>query len=156
MKVIFLAEVSQRGKVGEVANVPPGYARNFLFPRRLALPATPVNLKRWEGERARLERQRLQRQETTEALAAQIARTPCRLQRRAGDQGKLFGAVTAADLTEVLAAQGIVLDKRTIRLEKPFKAVGAYTVEVRFSSTVAATLQVDIQPLSPPPVNAHG
>lgn len=161
MKVVFLSDVPPRGKIGEVGEVAPGYARNFLFPRRLALPASPGNLKRWQVERVRRERQRFQREQTLEHLAGQITQTSCQLQRRAGAQGKLFGAVTTADLAAALAAQGIRLDKRALRLEKPLKTVGAYSVEVRLSSTVSATLQVTVQstaataepPPTPPP---HG
>ncbi|MBI3293041.1 MAG: 50S ribosomal protein L9 [Elusimicrobia bacterium] len=144
MKVIFLTEVPPDAKAGKIAEVSRGYARNFLFPRRLALPASPANLKRWEAERLRYERRRLERHQTMEALAGQLAQTTCRLQRRAGEQGKLFGAVTAADLAEALAAQGIPIEKRAIRLDKPLKAVGTYTVEVHLSRELTATLQVEI------------
>jgi large subunit ribosomal protein L9 len=142
VKVILKEDVEKLGRAGVVVNVAGGYGRNFLIPRKLAVVATGKNLKALEHEkRVVAEHQRKSRQ-GAEALARRIAETTVTLTHLAGEEGKLFGAVTSREIGEALSREGIAVEKRQILLEEPIKQLGEYRVPVKLHPEVTAELQV--------------
>ena len=144
MKVILIEEVPKLGKAGDQVDVAPGFARNFLLPRRLAVEATPQNLRALEQLKAaaRQREDRLKRE--AETVAQQLKGVSLTISRRAGEQDHLFGSVTKMDIAEALAARGIRLDRKKIQLEEPIRALGTYTIPIRLRSDVAAEMQVQV------------
>jgi large subunit ribosomal protein L9 len=142
--VILREDVKALGKAGELVRVKPGYARNFLLPRGLAFEATEGNKKRIAAEtRARGARDQAERTEA-ERFAATLGAVTLTLKGKAGEEGKLFGSITAQDIADALAAQGHQVDKRRIELEHPIKTVGHHTVAVRLHSEVHAEVRVSV------------
>lgn len=144
MKVVLLADVQGLGRSGDVVEVKDGYARNYLLPRGLAAEATAGRV-RWmqEQQQARARRQEREREEAAR-LAAALQGLTVELRARAGEGGRLFGSVTAADIAEALAARGFAVSKRQVELEEPIKAVGVYTVPVRVAHGVVARVEVNV------------
>ena len=142
MKVILKQDVEHVGRIGNIANVRPGYARNFLVPRGLAIVATKHNLHRFEHERQTQEARRQKKIREAEVLRAKLESMSCSISRKVGDMDKLFGSVTSLDIEKAFAAEGIKLDKKDILLEEPIKALGVYSVPVRVFETVTATTKV--------------
>lgn len=144
MKLILLEEVPKLGKAGDQVEVAPGYARNFLLPRRLAVEATPQNLRALEQfkRQARQREERLRRE--AEGLAEQLQGVSLTIPRRAGEQDHLFGSVTKIDIAEALAARGIRLDRKKILLGEPIKTLGTYTIPIRLRSDVTAAIHVQV------------
>ena len=146
MEVILREDVQSLGKAGQLVRVKPGYARNFLLPRGLAFEATEGNKRRIEAEsKARVAKASAEKA-ANEQLAAQLAGAPVTLRGKAGEEGKLFGSITAQDIAAALATQGFTVDKRKIELEHPIKTVGSHTVSVRLQSDVHAEVKVTIVP----------
>lgn len=144
MELILRENVPSLGKAGDLVRVKPGYARNFLLPRGLAFEATEGNKKRIAGEaKARQSRDAAERSQA-EALAAQLAGVTLAFTAKAGEDGKLFGSVTAGDIAEQLAAQGHEIDKRKIELEHPIKELGFHTVPVKLPHDVHAEVKVTV------------
>jgi large subunit ribosomal protein L9 len=142
--VILREDVKSLGKAGELVRVKPGYARNFLLPRGLAFEATEGNKKRIAAEtRARGARDQAERAEA-ERFAAALGAAALTLKGKAGEEGKLFGSITAQDIADALAAQGHQVDRRRIELEHPIKTVGHHTVAVRLHSEVHAEVRVSV------------
>ena len=142
--VILREDVKSLGKAGELVRVKPGYARNFLLPRGLAFEATEGNKKRIAAEtRARGARDQAERTEA-ERFAATLGAATLTLKGKAGEEGKLFGSITAQDIADALAAQGHQVDRRRIELEHPIKTVGHHTVAVRLHSEVHAEVRVSV------------
>ena len=142
MDVILRAAIDQLGEPGEIVKVSPGYGRNFLLPRGLAYEATPGNRKRIEQERARLEAAESTRKAAAGEIAAKIEQVQLTFSARVGEEGKLFGSVTSADVAEQLAAQGFNIEKRLIDLHEPIKALGVYRVPVRLHADVKPEIRV--------------
>lgn len=144
MKVILMEDIAKLGRRGEVREVAPGYARNYLLPRRLAVPATPANLRDIE----RLQRQREQEEgrkaEAARDLAARIEGLTLTAPMQASEEGRLYGSVSAQDVVEFLARQGINVEKRRVLLEEPIKALGEYTVPIRLHGELTASLRVSV------------
>ena len=142
--VILREDVKSLGKAGELVRVKPGYARNYLLPQGLAFEATEGNKKRIAAEtRARGARDQAERTEA-ERFAATLGAVALTLKGKAGEEGKLFGSITAQDIADALAAQGHQVDKRRIELEHPIKTVGHHTVAVRLHSEVHAEVRVSV------------
>lgn len=146
MKVVLLQDVPGKGKAGEIQEVARGYARNFLLPRGLALVATPAVMKQVE---ARLHRQELEqsvdRQRLLE-LAQQIEGKEVHFKARGGGGERLFGSITAADVSEELSRMvGSVLDKKDIDMEQPFRQAGSYAVAVKLASDIRPQITVVIE-----------
>ncbi len=145
MKVILQADVSGQGKKGQVVNVSDGYARNYLLPRKLAVEATADALNAIKNRDLALQRKRELEREEARALASKLAGMPVRIKKRAGDSGKLFGAVTAKEIGEAFRAQySTELDHRKIILEDPIKAYGSYELKVRLFPEITGTLYVSV------------
>lgn len=138
MQIILKKQIEKLGKAGEVISVRDGYARNFLFPQGLALPASAVNLKIIEQEEKRmLLRQEKQKKELQD-LAGKISSTSCTITVQAGPDGKLFGSVTNQDIAQAYKLEGINIDKRNIELPQPIKEVGVFKISVRLHPEITA------------------
>jgi large subunit ribosomal protein L9 len=142
MEIILRQAVESLGKPGDVVKVKAGYARNYLLPHGLAYEATPGNLKRIQQERARLEAAENERRDAAQGLAEKIEQVSLTFSARVGEEGKLFGSVTAADIAAQLEAQGLHLEKRQIDLHEPIKALGVYRVPVRLHADVKPEVRV--------------
>jgi large subunit ribosomal protein L9 len=144
MEVILREDVKSLGKAGEMVRVKPGYARNYLLPHGLAYEATEGNKTRIAAEtRARGARNQAERGEA-ERVAADLSAVTLTLTGKAGEEGKLFGSITAQDIAEALSAQGHQVDRRRIEMEHPIKALGSHTVGVRVHPEVHAEVRVSV------------
>jgi large subunit ribosomal protein L9 len=142
MEVILRQAVENLGKPGDVVKVKNGYARNFLLPRGLAYEATTGNLKRIQQERDRLESAENARREAAQELASKLEQVSLTFAARVGEEGKLFGSVTATDIAQQLEQQGFHVEKRQIDLHEPIKALGVYRVPVRLHADVKPEIRV--------------
>ena len=142
MRIILQEDVDKLGTRGQVVEVTDGYARNYLLPRKLAIPATPANLKRLEHVRTVFAKREATEKESAQKLAELLVNVTVTLARKAGESDQLFGSVTSADIAEALAAQGYHVDKRKIQLEEPIKLVGEYQVPVKLHHDVSALVKV--------------
>ena len=144
MEIILREDIDNLGARGQVVKVAPGYARNYLLPRRLAVAATAANRKIVEQERqARLRKEAVLKTES-EDLAKLLANATVNIARKAGENGQLFGSVTAADIADALTAQKFNIDRRKIHLEEPIRALGDYKVPVRLHREVSAEAPVSV------------
>jgi len=144
IEVILREDVRTLGRAGEMVRVKPGYARNYLLPKGLAFEATEGNKKRIAAEtRARSSRNDAERTEA-QRVAATLAGVTLKLSGKAGEEGKLFGSITAQDVADALERQGHAVDKRRIELEHPIKTVGEHGVTVRLHPEVNAELRVSV------------
>jgi large subunit ribosomal protein L9 len=142
MKVILREDVTDLGTAGQTVDVKSGYGRNFLLPRNLAIPATSANLKSiGEIEKQKLVRNR-KRRKAAELVKDRIEKLSLSREVLVGEEDKMFGSVTTGDLSEMLAKEGIIVDKRAIELEEPIKALGVYTVPVKCDREVTANLRL--------------
>jgi len=146
MEVILLKDQRSLGKRGEIVEVRPGYARNFLLPQGLALEASQANLKVFEQHRARIEAEHAREREAAEAVAEVIRGTRVILNKRASDAQTLYGSVTATEIAEALAAQGVDVDRRRIDLEGGIKTIGDHHIEIHLHADVDAELVVTVLP----------
>lgn len=142
MEVILRQAVDNLGRPGDVVAVSPGYARNFLLPRGIAYQATEGNKKRIAQEKSRLEAAEAERREAAEAVAKQLEEVSITFSARVGEEGKLFGSVTAGDIAEQLAAQGFTIEKRQVDLAEPIKMLGVYRIPVRLHADVHPEIKV--------------
>ncbi|HEY7139965.1 MAG TPA: 50S ribosomal protein L9 [Methylomirabilota bacterium] len=144
MKVILMTDVPTLGHRGETREVANGYARNFLLPRKMAVAATPANLKNVEH----LKRQRVKEEhralEAAKATAARIEGLTFTKTARASEDGHLYGSVSAQDVVEFLERNQVTVEKRRVQLDEPIKAVGDYQVPVRLHGDVTATLAISV------------
>ena len=145
MKVILKEEVAKLGQPGDVVNVRDGFARNYLFPQKKALLATPQNIKNIEQNKKLILKKLSQQKGQFEELAKKISEFTCTVTKKVGINQKLFGSVTSQDIQKVLSQHGFHLDKRTIELEEPLKAVGNFQVPIKLHPEVTATLNVTVK-----------
>jgi large subunit ribosomal protein L9 len=144
MEVILRDHVENVGKRGEVVKVANGYARNYLLPRKLALLATPGNLKQIERERVKLDAREAEEKSGADAIAARMAGVAVVIVRRVGDTEALYGSVTTADIAEALAKLGHEVDRRKLGLREPIKKLGEYTVPLKLHREVVVQLPVRV------------
>lgn len=142
MEIILRQAIENLGHPGDVVMVKNGYARNYLLPRGFAYEATPGNLKRISLERSRLEAAESTRRETAAELGKRLEEVQLTFSARVGEEGKLFGSVTSADIAEQLATQGFQIEKRLIDLHDPIKALGVYRVPVKLHADVKPEIRV--------------
>ncbi len=144
IQVVLQQEVSNLGESGDVVRVKPGYARNYLYPRSLALPAKPANLARVEElRRAAAERTAALRREA-EATAAALESLSVKITRAVGEGNKMYGSVTAKDIEEAYAERGVTVDRKSMEMASPIRELGLSEVPVRLYSGVSATLRVEV------------
>lgn len=142
MEIILRQAVENLGHPGDVVKVSAGFARNFLLPRGLAYEATPGNKKRIAQEKQRLEAAENTRRDAAQELANKLEQVSLTFSARVGDEGKLFGSVTSADIAQQLEAQGLHIEKRMIDLHEPIKSLGVYRVPIRLHADVKPELKV--------------
>lgn len=145
MKVILKEDIETLGKAGDLVNVKPGYARNYLVPRAKAVEASAENIRLVEHERA-VGRERMQKiRREAEDVARRIAEMPLVIRQAAGEEDKLFGAVTTQDIARLLSEGGIEVDRRKIMLEEPIKRLGQFEVPVKLPADVIGKLVVTVE-----------
>ena len=142
MQVILRDRLENLGGAGDVVNVKPGYARNYLIPQGLAFPATDANVKRIEREKAQVAKRANEELQSARQRAATFEGVSVTFTARAGEEGKLFGSITNSDIAEKLAEQGIEIDRKQIQLDEPIKALGVFSVPVRLHAEVRPELKV--------------
>lgn len=145
MEVILREDVAHLGHIGDVVKVKPGYARNFLLPRGLAVLADKRNLGRLEHERRIAAAKRERALTASRSMAEKLGTTRVTIKARAGEEGKLYGSVTNIDVERALADKGISVERRRIRLDDPIKALGEHKVTVHLSVGVDATVTVVVE-----------
>ncbi|HXC30983.1 MAG TPA: 50S ribosomal protein L9 [Verrucomicrobiae bacterium] len=145
MQIILQEDVEKLGTRGDVVNVAPGYARNYLLPHKLALEASPANLKRLEKIRVTLAKRTATEKDAAQQQASLLNQVTVKFGRKAGENDQLFGSVTAADLADALKAQGFEIDKRRIQLDEPIKIIGEKTVAVKLVHGVTAEFKAIVE-----------
>jgi large subunit ribosomal protein L9 len=144
MQVILLERVPKLGQMGEVVNVKPGFARNYLIPQRKALRATKRTLEDFERRRVQLEANNLQAKEEAQKLAGKVDGQSVTILRQAGEAGILYGSVNARDVAQAFTEAGITLDRRQILLDEPIKTLGIHRVTVALHPEVEVTVTVNV------------
>ncbi len=145
MEVILLERIAKLGRMGEVVNVRPGYARNFLLPQKKAVRATEENRDRFEAQRAQLEELDMSRRSEAEQLAEKVSGSSVILVRQAGDSGQLYGSVTARDVAEATAAvTSVAVTRQQVQLSQPIKSLGVHAVEVALHPEVVVKVLVNV------------
>ncbi len=144
MKVILTKDMENLGKAGALVEVKPGYGRNYLLPRQLAVPATAKNVRRLEHEKSGILARAAKEKANMDAMAKKLNAIELKFTRKAGAENKLFGSVTSKDIHEQLVAQGYEVDRKQIHLPEPLKEIGTHEVQVKLHSEVAAKVKVTV------------
>ncbi|EHQ92344.1 50S ribosomal protein L9 [Desulfosporosinus youngiae] len=149
MKVILQADVKGTGKKGQILEVADGFARNFLFPKKLAIEATTGNIQDISHKKAVEERRKAKEKEDAVQLGNKLNAFQIEVKTKTGEGGRLFGSVTSKEIADALNKQhGVVVDKRKLDLKEPIKALGSYEVNVKIHPDVTAKLRVHVSALS--------
>ena len=146
MEIILKETIDTLGQEGEIVKVKPGYARNYLFPTRKAVPVNKENLARLEKEKAAIAARLATQQAEARGLAERLEGKTVVISKRAGDENRLFGSVTTADIAAVLETQGIVIDRKIIVLSEPIEMLGEDRVQVRAGYQTTAQVLVQVVP----------
>lgn len=144
MEIILTESVEGLGNIGDLVKVKPGYARNYLVPKGLAVAASSRNLKQLEHQKRQLERKMQKLTQAAEVLKGQIEKQALEFALRASEEGKLFGSVTSMEIEAKLAEKEIAVDRKKIQLDEPIKALGDYEVPVKLQAGVVATVKVSV------------
>ena len=142
VELILLEDVEDLGTIGDTVRVAEGHARNYLLPRNLASTLCPANLRRLEAKKLRLQQDYEERIAVAKTLADKISKLSITIPVEAGDNDKLYGSVSAAQLAIVLAEEGITVDRHAFLLEEPIRELGVYTVDIKLHDEVTTTLKV--------------
>jgi len=145
VEVILRNDVPHLGKIGEVVRVKPGYARNFLLPRGLAVEANRRNLRMLEHQKRIIAAKAEREHKAAQAAAARLEGLRLTVRARAGEEGRLFGSVTNLDVERLLAEQGFTIDRRRIALEEPIKQLGTFPIVVQVGAEARATVQLTVE-----------
>ena len=145
MQIILQEDIDKLGHRGEVVTVKPGYARNFLLPRKLAIEATTGNMKALERIRGALAKKTATELEAAQKQAALLNGVSLAFKRKTGENDQMFGSVTSADIAEGLAAQGFKIEKRQVQIPDPLKALGEYTVTIKVFRDVTAEVKIHVE-----------
>lgn len=146
MKIILLDDVSKVGRRGEVKEVADGYARNFLIPKKMALQATEGNLANLTQIKRRQETLAARTLAEARTVAEQIEALSLTFRNKAGEEGKLYGSVTNADIVDALVPHRITIDKRKVQLDEPIKSLGEHIVPIKLHAGVTAHLKLSVVP----------
>ena len=144
MQVILLERIEKLGQMGDVVNVKPGFARNFLLPRKKALRASRENLEYFQKQRAQLETSNLERRSEAEAVAGKMAGARVTVIRQAGESGQLYGSVSARDIAEALTEAGFTAERRQVEIDRAIKNLGLFEVRVALHPEVHITVMVNV------------
>lgn len=142
MRVILKDEVHNLGDAGDIVKVAPGYSRNYLLPRGLAIPASEGSVRELEHQKKVAEAIRRKQLAGSKELATRLENSAVSIRREAGDDDRLFGSVTNRDVADALAAEGIVVDRRAVQLAEPIRSIGLFTVPIRLHREVTASVRV--------------
>jgi large subunit ribosomal protein L9 len=146
VKVILTSDVATLGKSGELKDVTDGYARNFLIPQKLAVPAAGGAYRAWQHDIASREEKRKREREDAEVAAQRIGSTTLTMGVKVGEGGKLYGSITAKDIADALGRRGIVVDRHKVDLDEPLKTLGTYKVAIRVYAGLTPEVTIDVQP----------
>ena len=144
MQIILTEEVKGVGRAGEIVNVKDGYGRNYLIPRKIAIPATSTNLKALEHEKKVIADRQGKLKREAEKVAKSIEALSCIIPCQVGEEGKLFGSVTSIDIEKFLKDKGFPTERKNIHLEEPIKSLGDFTVDIKLHQDVKARLKVQV------------
>ncbi len=144
MKVILREDMEKLGKAGDVVKVADGFGRNYLIPRQLAVPANVRNLKALEHDRRVIESRAKKSRKSAESLATMLSTVSITLPAKAGEEGKLFGAITSRDIAEALEKAGVPVDRKNVLLHDPIKQLGDYKVKVKAGSDLHPEISVSV------------
>ena len=145
MQVILLETIQKVGALGELANVKAGYARNFLIPQGKAKPATKANLAEFETLKADLEAKEAASLKAAQAVEAKMTGTVCTIAANAGDEGKLFGSISTADISASLATAGFEVEKRNVNMPEAIRHTGEYDISVTLHSSISVAIKVVVE-----------
>ncbi len=146
MRVILREDVHKLGRSGEIVTVKDGFARNYLLPRKIAVPANEKNVRQVEHDKAVISARQAKLKGGAQEQATKLEALSVKISRKVGQQEKLYGSVTALDIAEVLGSQGYKVDRRSIHLPEPIKALGLHQVELRLHRDVIAKINVEVVP----------
>ena len=146
MKVVLRQDVDQLGERGQIVNVSVGYARNYLVPKKLAMEATPGNLRTFEMQKRTWATREAKETDAAREFAGRIGSHAVVISRKAGENDALYGSVTNSDIADVLKARGIDVDRRKIEMHEPIKSIGTFEVHVKVHRQVTATIKVQVVP----------
>ncbi|UCD46962.1 MAG: 50S ribosomal protein L9 [Deltaproteobacteria bacterium] len=144
MKVILQEDVDTLGKAGDIVKVADGYGRNYLIPKRLAVPADVRNLRALEHDRRVIEARSKKVRRSAEEMGGRLSSLSLTIPAKAGEEGKLFGAVTSRDIAEALERAGVAVDRRMVLLEEPIKQVGDYKVKIKAGTDIVPEVSVRV------------
>jgi large subunit ribosomal protein L9 len=144
MEVILLERIERLGQMGEVVNVKPGFARNFLLPNKKALRATKDNIAYFEKQRAQLETQNLKRREEAEGVAKKMEGLAVIIVRQASESDQLYGSVSSRDITNAITEAGFTVDKSQVMQDRPIKTVGLHQIRVRLHPEVSVSVTANV------------
>jgi large subunit ribosomal protein L9 len=146
MRVVFLDDVDGVARAGEIKNVADGFARNFLLPRKLAAAATAATMQQAEARAKAIAREEDKRDEAARAIESKLANSPLVISARVGEQGRLFGSVTASDIAEAIGERaGSQIEHRQVMLDAPIKEIGSYEVAVNLTRNVRTQVTVEVK-----------
>ncbi len=146
MKIVLREDVDNLGDRGQVVNVAAGYARNYLFPKALAFPATPGNMRQIELKRKVWVVREARESDDARKLAARIAEIKIVITKKVGEKDALYGSVTSQEIADLLTAKGVEVDRRKIQLREPIRALGTHEVPLKIHRQVTATISVQVVP----------
>ena len=146
MKVILRQDIDELGLEGDIVEVAKGYGRNYLIPKGIALDATRPNIKLMEMQKKKIEVKRLKAKEDAEKIKEKIADITVTISQKVGEEDKLYGSVTSMDIASQLEAQGILIDRRKINLDKPIKTLGEFDVPIKIYHEVTGAIKVIVTP----------
>ena len=144
MEVILLERIEKLGQMGDVVNVRPGFARNYLLPQKKAVTATEDSRKQFEAKRAQLEAQNLERRKDAEKVAAKLDGLFVIMIRQAGDAGQLYGSVNARDIAQAVTDAGFTVERRQVNLDQPIKTLGLHPLRVALHPEVSVTVTANV------------
>lgn len=144
MEVILLERIEKLGQMGDVVNVKPGFARNFLLPQKKALRASKDNLAFFEKQRVQLEALNLKRRDEAQAVADKMAGLAVLMVRQAGESGMLYGSVSGKDVADAVKAAGFTIERRMVNLDQPIKTLGSYGVRISLHPEVSVTVTINV------------
>ncbi len=144
MRVILVEDVEPYGKRGEIKDVKSGLARNYLFPRKLAIEATPANLKVWEQQKVALNKIEEKLRAEAQGLASRLQGVSCIIPAKVGEEEKLYGSVTSQNISDALTMLGFDISRKDIELDAPIKTLGTHDIKIRLHSNVVVNINVEV------------
>jgi large subunit ribosomal protein L9 len=142
MLVVLKENVENLGRIGDVVKVSPGYARNFLLPKKLGVAADEGNIRQIEHQKKLLEKKRLALKSSYKELAAKLAEVTCTISKKVGENDRIFGSVSSMDVVNALKTAGFSIEKRMVQIDPPIKTVGVHSLKVKLDQDITAQIKV--------------